>query len=145
MSADKASIWAELLRVTRWWHTEATQDDLAHKHVLHAAALAYADAVRASGRDVKPTPTRVSDDRGDTGAVFPNYGKTAGQPVRGARKGDLEFYKRGCERMLADPNRSRWHEKERALLAAINDELAKYDDADADIDSTDTAMRWDGQ
>lgn len=45
----KAETWAELLRVVAWWHTQATQDDLAHKRVLHDATLAYAER-RADAR-----------------------------------------------------------------------------------------------
>lgn len=60
-----------------------------------------------------------------TGAVFPNYGNAKGQAVRGAAVKDLKFYRGGCERTLADESKSRWHEKERALMAAIDDELAR--------------------
>ena len=38
---------------------------------------------------------------------------------------DLEFYRTGCERSLNDPAKSRWHDKERQLLAAIEAELAR--------------------
>lgn len=57
------------------------------------------------------------------GAVFPNYGRSKGQPVRGASVQDLEFYAKGCRRTLADESKSRWHDKERQLLAAIEAEL----------------------
>lgn len=59
------------------------------------------------------------------GAVFPNYGRAKGQPVQGANMGDLEFYANGCRKTLADPAKSRWHDKERALLAAIDAEMAR--------------------
>jgi hypothetical protein len=35
----------------------------------------------------------------------------------------LSFYKRGCERTLGDPEKARFHDRERILLAAINKEL----------------------
>ncbi len=59
------------------------------------------------------------------GAVFPPYGKSKGQPVRGASTQDLEYYANGCRRTLNDPSKSRWHDKERVLLAAIEAELAR--------------------
>lgn len=60
-----------------------------------------------------------------SGAVFPNYGRSKGRPVAGASRGDLEFYANGCRRTLNDPSKVRWHEKERALLAAIEAEIAR--------------------
>ncbi len=61
----------------------------------------------------------------DGGMVFPNYGRSKGAPVAGATQQDLEFYAGGCRRTLADPAKSRWHDKERALLSAIEAELAR--------------------
>lgn len=63
------------------------------------------------------------------GPVFPPYGKSKGQPIAGASVQDLEFYASGCERTLADPAKSRWHDKERVLLNAISAELAKHGQA----------------
>ena len=60
------------------------------------------------------------------GVVFPNYGRSKGRPVAGASLGDLEFYANGCRRTLNDPSKARWHEKERALLAAIEAEMARH-------------------
>ncbi|MGI5862827.1 MAG: hypothetical protein ACOX6T_12320 [Myxococcales bacterium] len=59
------------------------------------------------------------------GMVFPNYGRSKGMPIYGASMQDLEFYANGCRRTLADPAKSRWHEKERVLLAAIEAEIAR--------------------
>lgn len=56
------------------------------------------------------------------GAVFPPYGRSKGQPVAGASAQDLAFYAAGAERSLADPAKARWHDKERALLEAIQAE-----------------------
>jgi len=61
----------------------------------------------------------------DTGLVFPPYGRSKGAPVAGASVQDLEFYISGCRRTLDDPAKSRWHEKERVLLAALEAELAR--------------------
>src|SRR6185369_8342952 len=57
--------------------------------------------------------------------VFPPYGRSKGAPIAGASQQDLEFYANGCHRTLNDPAKSRWHDKERQLLAAIEAELAR--------------------
>ena len=57
--------------------------------------------------------------------VFPPYGRSKGRPSRAPRFSDLEFYLNGCLRTLDDPAKSRWHDKERVLLAAIEAELAR--------------------
>ncbi|MCY1018443.1 hypothetical protein [Pyxidicoccus sp. MSG2] len=62
---------------------------------------------------------------GGDGMVFPNYGRSKGAPVSGASMGDLEFYANGARRSLNDPSKSRWHDKERQLLAAIEAEMAR--------------------
>lgn len=62
---------------------------------------------------------------GGGGVVFPPYGRSKGAPIAGASMQDLEFYKRGCERSLNDPSKSRWHDRERQLLAAIEAEIAR--------------------
>jgi hypothetical protein len=59
------------------------------------------------------------------GMVFPNYGRSKGAPISGASVQDLEFYASGARRSLADPSKSRFHEKERQLLAAVEAELAR--------------------
>ncbi len=59
------------------------------------------------------------------GAILPNYGRSKGQPIAGATMQDLEYYANGCRRTLADAAKSRWHDKERVLLAAIEAEIAR--------------------
>lgn len=63
--------------------------------------------------------------RGPTPTVFPNYGRSKGQPIAGATPEDLNYYANGARRSIADPTKARWHESEAALLAAIEAELAK--------------------
>jgi hypothetical protein len=58
-------------------------------------------------------------------STFPNYGRSKGGPIRGATLQDLEYYANGARRSLADPSKSRWHDKERALLAAIEAEISR--------------------
>jgi hypothetical protein len=45
--------------------------------------------------------------------------------IRGASAQDLEFYATGARRTLADPGKARFHDKERALLTAIEAEQAR--------------------
>jgi len=56
---------------------------------------------------------------------FPPYGRSKGLPIRGATMNDLEFYANGSRRSLADPAKERFHAKERAMLAAIEAEVAR--------------------
>ncbi|MBN1208549.1 MAG: hypothetical protein JXB05_27060 [Myxococcaceae bacterium] len=75
-----------------------------------------------------PAPRRAFSGGGASGGagdggVFPNYGRSKGAPIRGATMQDLEYYANGARRSLADPSKSRWHDKERALLAAIEAEI----------------------
>ena len=72
-----------------------------------------------------PSPARRAAPSSDGGMVFPPYGRSKGQAIVGASTQDLEFYANGCRRTLGDPAKSRWHDKERTLLAAIEAELAR--------------------
>ena len=72
------------------------------------------------GRPSAPAPSA-----GGLPTVFPNYGRSKGAPIRGASQQDLEYYANGARRSLADPSKERFHDKERALLAAIDEELAR--------------------
>lgn len=82
---------------------------------LHIGTVA--DAPRRASAPMPPPPS-------DGGMVFPPYGRSKGAPIAGASIQDLEFYASGCRRTLGDPAKSRWHDKERQLLAAIEAELA---------------------
>jgi hypothetical protein len=62
---------------------------------------------------------------GERGLVFPPYGRSKGAPIAGASLQDLEYYIAGSRRSLDDPSKSRWHDKERVLLAAMEAELAR--------------------
>ena len=83
----------------------------------------------------KPAPC-AAPSGAQGGATFPPYGRSKGAPVVGASQGDLVFYRAGCARSLADASKARWHDKERALLAAIEAELARqYADAPPHTDN----------
>jgi len=75
--------------------------------------------------DAPAAARRQAPASGADGMVFPPYGKSKGAPIAGASMKDLEFYMSGCRRTLDDPAKSRWHEKERVLLAAIEAEIAR--------------------
>jgi hypothetical protein len=72
-----------------------------------------------------PRSSREAASSGDRGMVFPPYGRSKGAPIAGASVQDLEFYISGSRRSLDDPSKSRWHDKERVLLAAMEAELAR--------------------
>jgi hypothetical protein len=76
-------------------------------------------------------PATSSGGRG--GEVFPNYGRSKGMPIRGASLQDLEFYVGGARRTLADPSKARFHDKERALLAAMEEEMARSKGGGSDM------------
>jgi hypothetical protein len=76
-------------------------------------------------RRAAPVQASAQAGGGGTGEVFPPYGRSKGMPISGASMGDLEFYANGSKRSLADPSKSRWHDKERQLLAAIEAEIVR--------------------
>jgi hypothetical protein len=78
------------------------------------------EPVRAGG-----PPRRAPAAPGEPPTVFPPYGRSKGQPIKGASAQDLEFYATGARRTLADPGKARFHDKERALLVAIEAEQAR--------------------
>ena len=112
---------AELLKSAAWSALVNASDDHSNSRTK-SAAQSLSDAAKAWA-DVCRAPSAAAPSSG--GLVFPPYGRSKGLPVVGASKGDLEFYKSGCERTLADPSKERFHAKERVLLAAIDAELAK--------------------
>ncbi len=78
--------------------------------------------------EAAPAPRRAASSGGGGGGegmTFPNYGRSKGGPIVGATMQDLEYYANGARRSLADPSKSRWHDKERQLLAAIEAEIAR--------------------
>ncbi len=80
----------------------------------NAALLARPAAVPASA----PRPP-------GGGPVFPPFGKNKGEPIAGATMQNLKYYEGACLRTLNDPAKSRWHDKERALLTALHEEIAR--------------------
>lgn len=95
--------------------TEEATPVMAARQVVDAKQEA-AKAVLIQARETHARPVV-------TGAVFPNYGRAKGKPIAGADLEDLEFYAAACRKSLADPSKARWHDKERALLEAIDAEI----------------------
>jgi hypothetical protein len=82
-------------------------------------------AIGAPAEPARRASPGASSGGAPAGMVFPPYGRSKGAPIVGATVQDLEFYASGSRRSLADPSKSRWHEKERQLLAAIEAEIAR--------------------
>ncbi len=87
---------------------------------IGAPSASQVPSRRAAPSSAPPPPPSSSG-----GMVFPPYGRSKGAPIAGATRQDLEYYASGARRSLADPAKSRWHDKERQLLAAIEAELAR--------------------
>lgn len=80
------------------------------------------------GQNAASQQATTGGQRANTGAgygggslptVFPNYGNAKGEPIAGASESTLDYYAAGARRTLDDPEKERFHDKERALLAAI--------------------------
>jgi hypothetical protein len=105
----------------------------AAEHVRVGTAVRVGDSFRltlgelAIGTTPDSAPARrpAASSSGGDGMVFPPYGRSRGAPIAGASIQDLEFYIGGSRRSLDDPSKSRFHEKERVLLAAMEAELAR--------------------
>lgn len=98
-----------------------TGDDPEHEpKQSKAPPPAGAEALKQRMRSAPPSPPQPQG-----GAVFPNYGALKGQPVYGAALKDLDYYASGARKTLADPAKSNFHNKERALLAAIDAEIMR--------------------
>jgi hypothetical protein len=102
-----------------------TDDDLNRAAIMWAQANGYVHPSQVKAPAPAPAPRQASSSGGGGVAVFPPYGRSKGMPIKGASMQDLEFYANGCRRTLADESKSRWHEKERALLAAIEEEMGQ--------------------
>lgn len=133
----KAPTGADIMAAIESHRAESRANDAAILKALESimAKQAEQDATLAAIRNTvnqAPAPSNAprtapasNGEFGGGSGIFPNYGRGKGQPIAGAEMGDLEYYAAGCKRTLADPNKSRWHEKERALLAAIEAEIAR--------------------
>jgi hypothetical protein len=83
-------------------------------------------SIQLDGVNARNQPSaapQYSSQSGGEPSVFPPYGRSKGQPIRGASSTDLEFYLSGSKRSLADPSKERFHGKERLMVAAIEAEI----------------------
>jgi len=91
---------------------------------LKLGELSIGSTPIAMSRSAAPLRS-VGGGGGGDGMVFPPYGRSKGMPISGATMQDLDFYANGSRRSLADPTKSRFHDKERVMLAAIEAEIAR--------------------
>ena len=126
---DISNVMSETFPVT----VDVTRPDGSVEHVQVGTATRTADGFSLSMGQLSiggtPVAARAAAPRAaggsDGGMVFPPYGRSKGMPVKGGSMQDLEYYANGCKRTLNDPSKSRWHDKERVLLAAIEAEIAR--------------------
>jgi len=71
------------------------------------------------------TATRSAPASGGGAGVFPPFGQSKGEPIHGASEKTLRFYAGAALRSLSDPSKERFHDKERASLAAYVNELER--------------------
>lgn len=93
---------------------------------FHSPATDKAAATKqrlASEKTVEGTAT--SKPASDAPTHFPNYGKRKAELIAGAKQEDLIFYRKGAERTIADASKSKWHDRERSLIDAIDAELRR--------------------
>lgn len=111
--------------------------DASEARIMTAITDATAKIIAALAGTSRPTGGQSSAPANTAaGLCFPNYGRAKNQPVSGASRGDLDFYAGGCRRTLDDPAKSRWHDKERDLLAAIEAEIAKQSGGGGSVGGT---------
>jgi hypothetical protein len=127
-SAERVIAWNEVLTAAGL-DPHAVPDDV--KRVIHAAVMRYA---KASGLQPVTAPQRVASGErsavaGDGVTVFPPFGRSKGQPIRGAAIDTLRFYERCARENLDNPDKAKWHHKEQALLDAVRDELRRQGEA----------------
>jgi hypothetical protein len=133
--ADQLAVWIEVKRsdgsMEKVRVGSATRDGEGFVLKLGELNIGGAGAPAAAA-----APARASAGGGGSagGEVFPNYGRSKGMPIKGASRQDLEFYKNGANRTLNDPGKSRFHDKERQLLAAIEAEIARQGGGGGDED-----------
>jgi hypothetical protein len=109
--------------------TGAGRPPVARRGVLRLGDLTVGPAAsRGPAASYAPAPAPARSSGGGGGPLptaFPNYGRSKGAPIRGASQQDLDYYANGARRSLADPSKARFHDKERALLEAIDQELQR--------------------
>ncbi len=91
------------------------------------------ESIAASLKTAPPPTAGRPASSGGSGAVFPNFGKTKGEPIAGATPANLRFYAHAAIRSLGDAAKARYHAKERENLAAYKAELVRQGQAVDDL------------
>lgn len=86
-------------------------------------------AARQVVEQPKASPPRSAPVTSGLPTTFPNFGRAKGAPIAGASEKDLEFYASAARRSLEDLSKAKWHDKERAMLAAIEVEQERQRNA----------------
>jgi ERF superfamily protein len=77
----------------------------------------------ASAADGREADTSAPEESAPT--TFPPFGKGKGQPIAGAAVDELRWYEARMHESIADPEKARYQGKNKAMLAAIEAELAR--------------------
>lgn len=80
----------------------------------------------------KPPSSASKSSKKSSGSVpmptnFPNYGRGKNGPIRDASAEDLDYYANGARKTLADAGKAHFHDRERALLEAIDAEIQRQE------------------
>lgn len=86
-----------------------------------------AEALAAAYPGIWETPTQNAAPKASGGGAgtFPPFGQSKGEPIHGASERTLRFYAGAAVRSLGDESKARFHDKERALLAAYVNEMER--------------------
>lgn len=100
---------------------------------------------RQSHEDRAPADARKHDADGASRQRAPSpeslsfaYGPGKGMPIKDLDTGLLRWYASRCEDSINDASKARWHARDKALLAAVSDELARREGGEPEAVADDT-------
>lgn len=128
VNPENGAIIIDLAPETKAWLEDLIRDNVALLALAMKPIAANAKTDAGMFGNVPPASTggqRSNVPAGSLPTTFPNYGRSKGKDIFGASDGDLSYYAEGARKSIADPAKARWVEKERALLAAIDNEIAR--------------------
>lgn len=105
--------------------------DMEARKTVHDCALKYARecGYAPPGTERRETTGERAAVAGDGPTVFPPFGRSKGQPIKGAAIDTLRFYEKCARQNLDDPSKAKWHHKEQKLLEAVRAELRRQGEA----------------
>lgn len=109
-----------------------TKGDLMTGRELMKASLAHAAAhalETQSRQQQQPAPAPAPEPASSGPTMLPPFGRSGGQPIRGAALDTLRFYERWAREAVTDPKRSRWVKQNEQLLDAVRAELRRQGEA----------------